>query len=356
MPRLYDPLRVAEVTLENRIAVSPMCQYSSIDGFANDWHLVHLGSRAVGGAGLVITEATAVEPRGRISPADLGIWSDAHVSGLERIVRFIEAQGSVAGIQIAHAGRKASTAAPWDGGHPLSTAEGGWQTVGPSAIAFDDRHPAPHELTTSELAEVRDAFRAAALRAKSAGFRWMEVHAAHGYLLHNFLSPLSNQRSDQYGGSLDNRMRFVLEVVRAVRDVWPAERALTVRLSCTDWVDGGWTLDDSVELAKKLKAGGVDLVDCSSGGASPRAKIPAGPEYQAKFAERIRREAHIATGAVGLITDPERADSIVSEGRADIVLLARELLRNPYWAISALRHLGDAARVPKQYTRAFPAL
>lgn len=356
MPRLYDPLRVAEVTLANRIAVSPMCQYSATDGFANDWHLVHLGSRAVGGAGLVITEATAVEARGRISPADLGLWSDDHVPGLQRIVRFIESQGSVAGIQLAHAGRKASTQAPWDGGQPLQVSAGGWETVGPSPIAFDARHAAPRELTVGELGELRAAFRSAAVRSLAAGFRWMEVHAAHGYLLHNFLSPLSNQRSDEYGGSLENRMRFVLEVVSDVRAVWPRTHALTVRLSCTDWVPGGFSLEDSVELSKRLKALGVDLVDCSSGGTAPHVQIPAGPEYQVPFAERIRREAGILTGAVGLITEPERADAIIQEGRADLVLLARELLRNPYWALSALRHLGDSARVPKQYTRAFPAL
>lgn len=354
MARLYDPLRVANLTLENRIAVSPMCQYSAIDGFANDWHLVHLGSRAVGGAALVIAEATAVEARGRISPSDLGIWSDDHVAGLARVARFIAEQGAVPGIQLAHAGRKASTAAPWDGGQPLTASEGAWTSVAPSPIAFDSGHPTPHELTEDELGEVRAAFALAAQRAHAAGFRWLELHAAHGYLLHSFLSPLSNQRGDAYGGSFQNRVRFPLEVVRAVRAVWPAEHALAVRLSCTDWVSGGWSLDDSVELSRELKACGVDLIDCSSGGSAAHVKIPVAPEYQVAFAERIRREAEISTAAVGLITSAESADAIVKEGKADLVLLGRELLRNPYFPLAALRQLGAPARVPKQYTRAFP--
>jgi 2,4-dienoyl-CoA reductase-like NADH-dependent reductase (Old Yellow Enzyme family) len=351
---LYDPLRVANVTLAHRMAMSPMCQYSAVDGFANDWHLVHLGSRAVGGAALVIAEATAVEERGRISPGDLGIWSDAHVPGLERIAHFIEQQGAVAGIQIAHAGRKASTAAPWDGGKPLSASEGAWTSVAPSAVPFDTGYPASHSLTRDELVEVRDAFRRGAERARTAGFRWLELHAAHGYLLHSFLSPLSNHRDDEYGGSFENRIRFPLEVVRAVREVWPTDRALAVRLSCTDWVSGAWTLDDSVRLSRELNLAGVDLIDCSSGGSAPHVKVPAEPEYQVAFATRIKREAEIATAAVGLITTEERADAIVSEGKADLVLLGRELLRNPYFPIAALRRLGATAAVPKQYARAFP--
>lgn len=330
-----------------------MCQYSAINGFANDWHVLHLGSRAVGGAALVIAEATAVEPRGRISPYDLGIWSDAHVEGLARVARQIEAAGAVPGIQLAHAGRKAGTARPWEGGAPLSDAEGGWSPIAPSGIAFDAAYRVPRAATVTDVAELRAAFKAAAARALTAGFRWLELHAAHGYLLHSFLSPLSNQREDAYGGSFERRIRFVLEVAREVRSVWPESLPLAVRVSSTDWVDGGWTLDETVELARHLRRDAVDLIDCSSGGSAPRARVPVGPEYQVPFAEAVRRGAELPVAAVGLITDPERADAIVREGRADLVLIGRAFLRDPYWALGAARALGVPAPVPPQYLRAF---
>jgi 2,4-dienoyl-CoA reductase-like NADH-dependent reductase (Old Yellow Enzyme family) len=353
MATLFEPYRLRGVELRNRIAVSPMCQYSSSGGFANDWHLVHLGARAVGGAGLVLTEAAAVEARGRISPNDLGIWEDAHVEMLSRVVRRVHAEGAVAGIQLAHAGRKAATARPWDGGHPLNDDQGGWGPIGASPIPFNTGYRVPSVASVEDLAQIRQAFRAATLRSVQAGFRWLELHAAHGYLLHSFLSPLSNQRSDAYGGSFDNRIRLLLETVREVRMAWPAELPLAVRLSCTDWVEGGWTPEETVELARRLKPEGVDLVDCSSGGSAPHAKVPVAPGYQVPFAEAVRREAGMASGAVGLITEPAQAEAIVAEGRADLVLLARAFLRDPYWALSAAQALGVRAPVPPQYLRAF---
>ena len=356
MPHLFDPLTLRGVTLRNRIGVSPMCQYSAVDGFANDWHLVHLGSRAVGGAGLVMTEATAVEARGRISPSDLGIWSDAHVPPLARIARFVKEQGAVPGIQLAHAGRKASHAVPWKGDAPLADAEGGWTPIAPSAIPFSPKDRIPSEMTKSDIAAVLDAFHAAALRAREAGFAWAELHAAHGYLAHSFLSPLSNRRTDEYGGGFENRIRFVLAAVRAVRSAWPEERPLSVRLSCTDWAEGGWTIEESVSLARRLKDEGADLVDCSSGGLVFDAKVPAGAGYQVPFAEAVRRGAGLPTAAVGMITDPMQADEIVRNGRADLVFLAREELRNPYWPIRAAQALGHADRleIPPQYWRGLP--
>jgi 2,4-dienoyl-CoA reductase-like NADH-dependent reductase (Old Yellow Enzyme family) len=353
MARLFQKLTLGDVTLKNRVGVSPMCQYSAIDGFANDWHLIHLGSRAVGGAGLVMTEATAVEPRGRISPHDLGIWKDEHVEPLARAVAHIHAQGAIAGIQIAHAGRKASTGRPWEGARPLTLAEGGWQPIGPSPIPFSEAHPVPREATEDDLVAIRAAFRAAAERALEAGFRWLELHAAHGYLLHAFLSPVSNQRRDGYGGGFDQRIRLLLETAREVRGVWPERLPLAVRLSCTDWVDGGWTLDESVELARRLESTGVDLIDCSSGGTSPSAKVPLAPGYQVEFASAIRHRAHLPTAAVGLITQAAQAEAILAEGHADLVLLGRELLRDPYWPLHAGRSLGDEPSIPPQYARAF---
>ena len=331
-----------------------MCEYSSVDGFANNWHLVHLGSRAVGGAGLVFTEATAVCAQGRISPNDLGIYLDEHVPKLREIVDFIHERGAVAGIQLAHAGFKASTARPWDGGGPLGPAQGGWEPIyAPSAVAFKDGWITPHALTLEEIARVIEQFEQAARRALSAGFRVIEVHAAHGYLLHEFLSPITNQRTDRYGGSFENRIRLVCEVAEALRDALPPELPLFVRISATDWVEGGWTVEDSVQLARRLKQIGVDLIDASSGGISPLAKIEVRPGYQVPFARQIRAQAHIATGAVGLITDAQQADKIVDEGDADIVLLARELLRRPYWPLHAAHALQRSdVPWPAQYERA----
>lgn len=354
MSQLFQPLTLRQLTLPNRIAVSPMCQYSAEGGMATDWHLVHLGSRAVGGAGLVIIEATAVTPDGRISPEDLGIWSDEHVEPLRRITRFIEAQGSVAGVQLAHAGRKASTWRPWLGKHgSVPVAEGGWIPVGPSTIAFSPEHAVPTALDEAAIAEVVQAFVAGAERALAAGFKIAEVHAAHGYLLHQFLSPLSNQRQDRYGGSFENRIRLLLEVTAAVREVWPRELPLFVRLSATDWVEDGWNPDETVKLAQRLKEVGVDLIDVSSGGTAANAEIPVGPGYQTQFAERVRKEADIATGTVGMITEAVQAEHILRTGQADLILLARELLRDPYWPLHAAEYLGDrAVPWPAQYVRA----
>ncbi|MGZ3547759.1 MAG: NADH:flavin oxidoreductase/NADH oxidase [Vulcanimicrobiaceae bacterium] len=351
---LFDQFTLRSVAMRNRIAVSPMCEYSSVDGFANQWHLVHLGSRAVGGAGLVLTEATAVSPEGRITPSDLGIYRDEHIPKLREIVEFIHEHGAVAAIQLAHAGFKASTARPWDGGEPVGPAQGGWKPVyAPSAVPFKEGWPVPHALTAAEIASVTERFVQAAKRALSAGFRVLEVHAAHGYLLHEFLSPITNQRTDEYGGSFENRIRFVCEVVEAVRVAIPSELPLFVRISASDWVEGGWTIDDSVKLALRLKQLGVDLIDASSGGITPAAKIEVRPGYQVPFAQRIRAEARIATGAVGMITDAKQADRIVSEGDADIVLLARELLRQPYWPLHAARALRRRdVPWPVQYERA----
>lgn len=353
---LFAPLQIRDVTFRNRIAVSPMCQYSCENGLATDWHLVHLGSRAVGGAALVIAEATAVEPQGRISPHDLGIWSDEHVEPLRRVARFIREQGAVPGIQLNHAGRKASTFRPWEGEGPVPPEQGGWAVVGPSAVPFAPGYPVPEPLDEGGIRRIVEAFAAAARRALAAGFQVVEVHAAHGYLLHQFLSPLSNRRADAYGGSLDNRTRFVREVVGAVREAWPAGLPLFVRISATDWVEGGWTLEDSVLLARTLRELGADLIDCSSGGVVPGASIPIGPGYQVPLAERVRREAGVRTGAVGLITEPAQADAVVREGKADLVLLGRQLLRDPYWPLRAAHELGHSAEAPwpVQYLRARP--
>lgn len=353
---LFDELKIRDVRLANRIAVSPMCQYSCDNGLATDWHFVHLGSRAVGGAALVMAEATAVLPEARISPQDLGIWSEAHIEPLARIAHFIHSQGSTAGIQIAHAGRKASTARPWDGTGKLGEREGGWSDVfAPSAIAFAPNYPMPAAVTIERIAAIVDAFGRAAQRALDAGFRLLEIHSAHGYFLHEFLSPLSNHRADLYGGSFENRTRIVREVVARIRRFWPERLPLFIRISSTDWVEGGWDIEQAVELARALQRLGVDLVDCSSGGNVADAKIPLAPGYQVPFAERIRREAGILTGAVGMITEARQADGIIRQGDADIVLMAREFLRDPYWPLRAARELKQTASWPVQYLRAAPA-
>jgi len=353
MSHLFDPLPLRSLTLQNRIVVSPMCQYSSVDGFSNDWHFVHLGTRAVGGAALVMTEAAAVTADGRISPNDLGIYDDRHVDGLARCVRFIQSQKTLAGMQIAHAGRKASTARPWEGGGAVAREGGGWEPVGPGAEPFADNYPTPRAATAAEIAAIVDAFSAAARRALAAGFDIVELHAAHGYLIHEFLSPLVNTRTDAYGGSYDNRVRLCLEIVDAVRAAWPERLPMFVRISATDWKQGGWDLEQAVELARRLRAHGVDLVDCSSAGAVHDQQIVLGPGYQVPFAERIRRDAGVMTGAVGLITTPEQADAIVSRGQADVVLLARELLRDPYFPRRAAAELGASIDAPLQYRRAW---
>ena len=356
MSHLFEPLTLRSVTVANRIAVSPMCQYSSVDGYVTDWHLVHLGSRAVGGAGLVITEAMAVTPQGRITPHDLGIWSDDHIEPLARIVHFMSRQGSLVGIQLGHAGRKASTPAPWEHRSvTLTEAEGGWPTVAPSAVAFDEGCIVPTALTEEGVQGIATAFAQAARRSLQAGFRIAEIHAAHGYLLHQFLSPLSNRRTDRYGGSFENRTRLLRDTVSAVRDVWPGHLPLLVRISVTDWVEGGWDLEQSLELVRQLQPLGVDLIDCSSGGSDPHARIPIGTGYQTPFAEQIRRETGSRTGAVGLITSPAQADHIIRSGQADLVLLGRELLRDPYWPLRAARELGQLVPWPAQYVRAAPA-
>ena len=352
MSQLFSPFSLQGVTFRNRVFVSPMCQYSSADGFPSDWHLVHLGSRAVGGAGLVIMEATAVAPEGRISPDDCGIWSDAHAEAYRRITAFVEGAGAVAGIQLAHAGRKASTAAPWKGGGPVAPGPDGWTPVGPSPLPFAPGYTTPLELTPGEVESLPGLFAAAAVRSAVAGFRVAELHMAHGYLLHQFLSPLTNHRKDAYGGSLENRTRLPLRVAAAVRAAWPESLPLFVRISATDWVEGGWDLAQSVQLAKGLKEAGVDLVDVSTGGLVPAARVPVGPGYQVPFAEAIRREAGLPTGAVGLITSPEQAEQIVATGQADAVLLGREFLREPYWPLAAARKLGADLPRPPQYQRA----
>jgi 2,4-dienoyl-CoA reductase-like NADH-dependent reductase (Old Yellow Enzyme family) len=355
MAHLFEPLTLRSITLPNRVGVSPMCEYSSEDGFANDWHLVHLGSRAVGGAGLVMTEATAVEARGRITVRDLGLWKDEHVDFLSRIARFLEAHGSVPGVQLAHAGRKASTAVPWEGGAGVPVEAGGWQPIAPSAIPFSERTLTPRAMTVEDIGEVVRAFAAAARRSVVVGFRLIELHFAHGYLVHEFLSPLANHRKDAYGGGFEQRIRLALEIARAVRAEWPERLPLIARLSCTDWVDGGWSIENSVELARRLGSEGVDLVDCSSGGLVPYARIDAVPGYQVPFARRIRAEAGVPTAAVGLISTAARADAIVREGDADLVMLARAMLRDPYWSIHAAEELGhpEARRIPVQYLRAY---
>jgi 2,4-dienoyl-CoA reductase-like NADH-dependent reductase (Old Yellow Enzyme family) len=356
MPELFEPFRLKSVTLRNRIGVSPMCQYSSEDGVATDWHLVHLGARAAGGAALVIAEATAISPEGRITPGDAGIWHDKHIEPIARINRFIKQHGAVPGIQLAHAGRKASAARPWEGGAHLPDDAGGWPTLAPSPLPFGDNlTKAPRELSKAEIAKIQTDFATGAKRALAAGCEWLELHSAHGYLSHEFLSPLSNQRTDIYGGSFENRVRFLLETTRTVRVDWPEHLPLSVRLSCTDWVPDGWDLEQSVELSRLLSREGVDLIDCSSGGLVPGAKIPIAPGYQVPLAERIRRGAEIATAAVGLITDAKQADDIVHAGRADIVLIARQMLRDPNWPLRAAQTLGATIEPPVQYARAWPA-
>jgi len=352
---LFEKLALRSITLPNRIGLAPMCQYSAVDGLANDWHLVHLGARAVGGAGLVMTEAVAVSPEGRISPGDLGLWADGQVGPLARIASFLAAQGAVPAIQLAHAGRKASTKRPWDGGGRALPADGGWEPVfAPSTVPFDEGWQVPEALDADGMARLAAAFAAAARRAADAGFLVAEIHAAHGYLLHEFLSPIANRRGDAFGGSLEHRMRFPLRVVEAVRAAWPTDLPLFLRLSATDWVDGGFVPDEAVAFAREAKARGVDLVDCSSGGMHPQAVVPVAPGYQVPFAARIRKEAEVATAAVGLITEPLQAEEILVSGHADLVLLGRELLRNPHWPLAASEQLGAAQEGPRQYLRARP--
>jgi 2,4-dienoyl-CoA reductase-like NADH-dependent reductase (Old Yellow Enzyme family) len=354
MSALFSPLKIKSLEFKNRIFVSPMCQYSSEDGMPTDWHLVHLGSRAVGGASLVMVEATAVSPEGRISLRDSGIWSNTQAQAFKRITAFIREQGSAAGIQLAHAGRKASTEVPWRGEKPLAKSEGGWQPLAPSPLPFAEAYPVPREMTTRDLEEAVARFTEGTRRSLEAGFQVIEIHLAHGYLLHEFLSPLSNRRTDKYGGNLQNRMRFPLRVVRAVRESWPADFPLFVRISCTDWVKGGWDPPQSLELGQRLKEIGVDLIDCSSGGLVPSAAIPVGPGYQIPFSAEIRSKVGIATGAVGLITHPVQAEQILATGQADAILIARELLRDPYWPLRAARTLKVDIPWPPPYQRAKP--
>lgn len=349
--KLFSPLTIKKATFKNRIVMSPMCQYSATDGFSNDWHLVHLGSRAAGGSGLIISEATAVSPEGRISPGDLGLWSDDHIEGLKRIVSFVHQHGSVAGIQLAHAGRKASTAIPWKGKGQLDENSGGWQTVAPSGLPFMQGDRIPEALSKEGILKVVSDFKAAAGRTLVAGFDVIEIHSAHGYLLHEFLSPLSNQRNDEYGGSFENRIRLLLQVIDAIRSVWPSENPLFVRISATDWKEGGWTLEESVRLAFILKDKGVDLIDCSSGGNVYNATIPVGPGYQVPISAEVRKTG-ILTGTVGLITTARQAELILQEEKADLILFARELLRNPYFPLAAARELGVDIKWPEQYLRA----
>ncbi|GCE05897.1 oxidoreductase [Dictyobacter aurantiacus] len=349
---LFQPYTLRGLTLRNRIAVAPMCQYSSTDGFASDWHLVHLGSFAVGGAAIVMTEATAVEARGRISPQDLGIYRDEHIEMLSRIASFIKSQGAIPAMQLAHAGRKASTFRPWSGSGEVKREDGGWETVGPSALRFSQNYPLPVELSQDEIAKVVQSFQTGARRALQAGFQILEIHAAHGYLIHEFLSPYSNHRTDEYGGSLQNRMRFLLEVTDAIRQVLPAELPLLARISASDWIEGGLTIEESIEISRALHEHGVDLIDVSSGGNVEKARIPVGPGYQVPFAEAIRREAHVPTGAVGLITEPRQANQILEQQQADLIFLAREFLRDPHFPLRAARELSQDIAWPKQYERA----
>lgn len=346
---LLTPLEIRGARLRNRIAMSPMCQYCAQDGEADDWHLVHLGSRAVGGAGLVMTEATAVSPEGRIAPGDLGIWADKHIEPLRRIARFVERQGAVPGIQLAHAGRKASCRAPWEGGLPLSSGEGGWPVCAPSALSFSEGHPMPSALDERGIAQILDQFADAARRAVAAEFQVFEIHAAHGYLLHEFLSPLSNHRTDRYGGSLENRIRIVIEVAERLREIIPTTAPLFMRISATDWAEGGWDLEQSIELARHLGQCGVDLIDCSSGALVPVAKIPVGKGYQVSFAARIKRATRMRTSAVGMITEPEHANEIIQRCDADLVMIGREMLRDPYWAARAYEALNEEPPWPIQY-------
>lgn len=350
--QLFSPLQIKGITFKNRIVISPMCQYSAIDGFANDWHLVHLGSRASGGAGLIIQEATSVSPEGRISPGDLGLWKDEQMEKMQAINHFIVSQNSVPGIQLAHAGRKASAAAPWEGGRKLDVTHGGWDTVAPSAIAYHDNEKIPHALDKTGIEKVISDFKSATKRAVQAGFQVMEIHAAHGYLLHQFLSPLSNFRTDEYGGSFENRIRFTLDIVEAVQSEWPENLPLFVRISATDWAEGGWNIEESVQLSKILKEKGVDLIDVSSGGLVSHQKIFLGPNYQVPFAEKIKKETAIRTGAVGLITASAQAEEIIASGKADLVLFARESLRNPNLGLTFAEELQADIQWPKQYERA----
>jgi 2,4-dienoyl-CoA reductase-like NADH-dependent reductase (Old Yellow Enzyme family) len=353
MSHLFSPIKIKGVEFKNRIVVSPMCEYSSEDGFATDWHLVHLGSRAVGGAGLIITEANAVSPEGRITYGDLGIYKDEHIEKLKQITDFIHAHGAVAGTQLAHAGRKASHTKPWDGGTQIPADQpNGWTSLAPSALAFTPNEQAPQALDKAGIEKVKADFKAAAVRADKAGFKVIELHGAHGYLLHEFLSPLSNDRTDEYGGSFENRIRLLVEVVQAVQEVWPAENPLFVRISATEWTEGGWTADDSVALAKVLINKGVDLIDCSTGGNVATAKIPIGPGYQVQFAEKVKKEAGILTGAVGMITEPKQANDIIESGQADLVIMAREFLRDPYFPLRAAHELNHEVKWPVQYERA----
>ena len=354
MSMLFSKFRLREIEFRNRIFVSPMCQYSSRDGMPNDWHLVHLGSRAVGGASLVMVEATAVSPEGRISPYDSGLWSSDHGKAFSRITAFIKSQGAIPGVQLAHAGRKASTDIPWRGDSPLDESEGGWQPIAPSPIPFDDRSLVPREMCSKDIEDILTQFQAAVRFSLDAGFEVLEVHMAHGYLLHEFLSPLSNKRTDEFGGTFENRIRFPLRVAETVRTVWPSRLPVFVRISCTDWVEGGWDLAQSVEFCRKLKEVGVDLIDCSSGTLVPYAKIPAGPGFQVPFAAAIRKEVGMPTGAVGFITQPVQAEQILATGQADVVLMAREMLRQPYWPLHAAYALRADILWPNQYLRAKP--
>lgn len=352
MSKLFSPITIKNIQFKNRIVVSPMCQYSSVDGFATDWHLVHLGSRAVGGAGLIITEATGVSPEGRISSEDLGIWKDEHIEKLAQITAFISAQGCVPGVQLAHAGRKASTHVPWKGRAEVPQSEGGWQTVAPSAIPFSDTYPKPVALDLAGIEKIVSDFTAAAKRALQAGFKVIEIHAAHGYLVHQFLSPLSNQRTDEYGGSFENRIRLLLRIIEGVRTVWPGDLPLFTRISATDWAEGGWNADDAVQLAHILKEKGIDLIDVSSGGLAVNQQISVGPAYQLPFASRIKRETGILTGTVGMITSSTQAETILVNGDADMIIMAREILRNPYFPLEAARDLKEGIAWPVQYERA----
>lgn len=354
MTHLFDPLTIKDITMRNRIGVSPMCQYSYQDGFSNDWQLAHLGARAIGGAGLVIAEATAVLPEGRISPNDVGLWSDEHIEPLAKVTDFLKKNGAVAGIQIAHAGRKACTNRPWDGGNSIdSTDSRWWKAVAPSSIPYSPKYQIPHALTLAEIEDLKNAFRKATERAVQAGFEWLEIHAAHGYLIHNFYSPLSNHRNDQYGGNFENRIRFLIEIISQVKIVWPENYPLTVRISGTDWVENGWTVEDSIDLARYLQKDGVDLIDCSSGGNSAEAKVPLSPGYQVHISEAIKKQTGMATAAVGLIATSQLAEAIINKEQADLVLLGREMLRDPQFAIQAAKELNQPLPVPNQYLRAY---
>ncbi len=352
MAKVFEKLTLRSVEFRNRIWVSPMCQYSSVDGMPADWHLAHYGSRAVGGTGLVMVEATAVSPEGRITPGDLGLWSEAHTTAFKRIAQFIKSQGAVAGIQLAHAGRKASSAKPWDGGKYLSVEKGGWQNIAPSALPFSEDYPPPYVMTKDDIAQAINDFRAAAQRSVEAGFQVIEVHAAHGYLCHEFLSPLSNKRDDEFGGSLQNRLRFPLQVAQAVRETVPSHLPVFTRISATDWTSGGWDLEQAIAFCRELKKLGIDLIDVSSGGNIWDAKVPMAADFQVPFARAIRDQVAIHTAAVGVITEPQQAEDILQRGEADAVFIGREFLRNPYFVFRAAQQLHETTDIPKQYTRA----